>query len=383
MKRRCGLLALSLWLLLAGTGCWDFNEVEHVIYINAIGVDYVDRKYILYAQVIDFSAISKQETSSGRKEEKIALGKGVGDTFDQAAFDLYKSSQQRTSWAHISALVFTERAIREGVQEHAVDLLSRYHEMRHTMWTFGTQEPLEDLLVTKTILSISSFYSRLNDPIDPYRQNSTIQPLTLQQVLTSMREPASTTVFPYLGVDKSSWNSNKKKQDMFTLSGVGLVINGRYKGYLDRQQLKGLRWLQPKVRRVPVFTYADGKPLAAVIFLRPKVQVTTSMVGNEPVFDIKIKAKGKVLEYSQSRSDSFIQQIAAKEIESEVRKTYQAGLNLDADVLDLGLELYRSNPDVWHRLQKKGDVPLRASSLRSVQVDLRLESSGKLKPKTE
>jgi Ger(x)C family germination protein len=379
MKRRMRVLLLVVLCSVLLTGCWDFREVEHLIYLNALGVDYEDGKYVLYAQVIDFSNLSKLESGGGRHAEKPSVGKGVGESFDQAAFDLYRTAQQQLSWAHISALVFSENAIKAGIHQHAIDLMRRYHEMRHTIWTFGTQMPLNELFATTPILNISTWYSRLNHPEDNYRQSSQIKPIFLNEMIASLKEPAQTTILPFLSISKTRWRMGDEAHNILRVNGVAFILNEGYLGFIGEQELNGMRWVGNDHRRVALFSYLDGKPLAATILLKPKSQVKPSVEGDKVFFDLKIEAKGGLLEVMQRVPKPVLQAAAAQQIEKEIRQTYEAGLRQGGDILNLGLELYRRDPAAWQRLQKKSKIPLTADSLRKIQVDLQIRSSGKLK----
>ncbi|MGZ4134303.1 MAG: Ger(x)C family spore germination protein, partial [Tumebacillaceae bacterium] len=335
-------------------------------------------KYVLYAQVIDFSVIGKTE-GGGRHPERIAIGKGVGNTFDEAAFDLYKTSQEKTSWSHISALIFTQRAIKAGVPETSIDLMRRYHEFRQTMWTFGTRDSLEHIMLCKPIMDISSLYSRLTDPMGTYKQSSLIQPTFLNTIIASSKEPAQTTILPYLAVAPDTWTGDKGEQPVLEMEGVGAILNGQYQGFLKLDELQGLRWVQRKHTRMAVFSYYEGKPLAAVIVVTPKYEIISNMVGNKPSFEIHVKAKGGTLEISQVLPESQIREQVNKQVAKEIRDTYLAGLKKNVDVLNLGLELYRQHPAEWRRIQKNGQLPLTPDSLKNVQVEIDIKLTGRLK----
>ncbi|PWK13406.1 Ger(x)C family spore germination protein [Tumebacillus permanentifrigoris] len=371
------LVVLLTSFLLAG--CWDFREVEHVIYLNALGVDYVKGQYTLYAQVIDFSNLSKMESGGGRHEDKPAIGKGTGETFDQAAFDLYNTTQQKISWAHISAMVFSDNAIKAGIPEHAIDLMRRYHEMRHTIWTFGTHASLDKLFATTPTLNISTVYSRLNNPEDAYRQSSQIKPIYLNTMISSLKEPAQTTVLPYLTISKTRWKMANEVHEVLRLNGVALILNYKYQGFVGEQLLDGLRWVESGHRRMALFTYDRGKPLSSTIFLAPDCKILPSVEGDQVFFDLQIKAQGSMLEVMQPKPESYLREATEKQIEKEIRQTYEAGLRQGGDILNLGLVLYRKNPTAWHRLQHDAKLPLTKASLRHVQVQVQLKSSGKLK----
>lgn len=377
MIRRCVLLVvLSLTLL---TGCWDFREVEHLIYLNALGVDYDNGKYILYTQTIDFSNLSKLEGGGGRNPEKSSIAKGIGDTFDQAAFDLYKTAQQKISWAHISALVFTERAVRAQVPAYAIDLMRRYHEMRHTIWTFGTKAQLDELFAVTPMLNISTVYSRLNHPEDNFQQSSQIAPVFLNKFISSLNEQPETTILPYLSISKTRVRMGKKPHDMLQIDGVGVILNNKYKGFVGEKDLYGLRWVEPKHKRMALFTYYQDKALAGIIFHTPKVKVIPSVEGGKLYFDLKIKCKGSILEIVQHQPEKIVQEVATKQMEHEIRHTFEEGIRHHSDILNLGLHLYRKQPETWHRFQKNELLPLAPESLRKIEINLLLETSGKLK----
>ncbi|KEO81907.1 Ger(x)C family spore germination protein [Tumebacillus flagellatus] len=373
---------LALCLLLSAvllTGCWDFREVEHVIYLNALGVDYVKGKYVLYAQVIDFTNLSKQEIGGGRHPEKAAIGKGIGDSFDEAAFNLYRTVQSKISWAHITALVFTERAVEANISMKAIDLMRRYHELRHTMWTFGTRESLADLFAVTPVMNLSILYSRLNSPEDPYKQSSDIRPMFLNQYIASIKERAETSLLPFLAISKERWKMGEESHPVLEINGVGVILNEKYQGFVDRAGLRGLRWVEPNHPRNAVFVHRNGKPFAAVVFLHPSSKIRPVVNGDQVQFDIEIKAKGSLLELMQVASLDAIQKAVREQLEHEVRDTYEVGLAQKSDILNLGLELFRKDPDTWHSLQKDAELPLTRSSLRKVDVQVEILSSGKLK----
>ncbi len=86
---------LALILLL--TGCWDMKEAQNINFITALGVDYADGRFIIYAQLLDFAEIAKHEGAVETGNGKVWIGKGEGKTIDEALISLYPASQQRTS----------------------------------------------------------------------------------------------------------------------------------------------------------------------------------------------------------------------------------------------------------------------------------------------
>ena len=72
---------------------WNARQIEILIYINALGFDYVDDQIVVYAQVLSFSTIAKQEAGGQRENTTSIVAKATGDTVVNALFKLYPTSQ--------------------------------------------------------------------------------------------------------------------------------------------------------------------------------------------------------------------------------------------------------------------------------------------------
>ncbi|WP_442857371.1 Ger(x)C family spore germination protein, partial [Bacillus sp. FJAT-42315] len=81
--------------LLPLAGCWDANEPERMVYIQGLGVDYKDGEFVVYLQMLNPGLIAKSEATSGVQQSTVVVGRGSGKTVNEAAFDVYRSSQRR------------------------------------------------------------------------------------------------------------------------------------------------------------------------------------------------------------------------------------------------------------------------------------------------
>jgi hypothetical protein len=51
------------------SGCWDMKSIQDTNYVAALGFDFQDGKYVVYAQLLDFSNVSKPDFSKGGAAE--------------------------------------------------------------------------------------------------------------------------------------------------------------------------------------------------------------------------------------------------------------------------------------------------------------------------
>ncbi len=139
------LFTVVMVLLTITTGCWNIREVQDINYATAIGVDYSDGKCIMYVQMLDFSSVAKLEGQQKLSEAPVWVGKGTGKSFTEAANSLYSTSQKKLLWGHVSAIVFSERILKQNKYRDVLELLDRYREIRYLVWAFSTRESIEDI----------------------------------------------------------------------------------------------------------------------------------------------------------------------------------------------------------------------------------------------
>lgn len=382
MRRKAICVSIVFFVQLFLTGCWDMREIENNRYMHALGVDYEHNNVVIYAQLIPFTNIAKQEGGGQGDTGAIWIGKAVGKTFDIATDNLYKTAQQRYSWGHVAAIVFSENALKnKKVIENVVDVLERYNEVRKTIWVMGTKEKLGDFLIARPAMNRSVVYSLLSDPDDAYLQYSIVKPITIREFVISMRESGATTILPYLAISKETWKEDRKKHEILMLDGVGVLQQGEFKGYIPRTKLQGIRWTQPKTSRTTLYIFDGEEPVASIVMEKPKIQITPQVAAGKVAFDVNIDVKGIIIEMGKTLSQAELQKKAEERIENEIRKVFREGLKLKADVLQLSSALYRENPRVWHELAKNNELPLSDASLQSLNVKVWIYSSGKAKEK--
>ena len=146
---------VALFLLLTLTGCWSRYEVQNMNYATAVGIDYVDGQYTLYVQLLDFSTVAKLEGQQKAEQPPVWVGKGEGSSFTEAANDLYSTSQQRLNLGQISAILFSERLMKENKVGEVLELINRYREIRYLAWLFSTREPHEEILLATPFFRFS------------------------------------------------------------------------------------------------------------------------------------------------------------------------------------------------------------------------------------
>jgi Ger(x)C family germination protein len=359
------------------TGCWDTREVEHVWYINALGLDYQDNRYVLYPQFINFSTFAKQETTI-RAPQPIFIGTGIGGTLDDAAFNFYKTAQQRVSWEHIKTIVVSENILKNGDIRQIDEFLGRFFQFRSTMWVFGTKESIQDVFATGTILNLSPLFTVLDIPNEMTKNDSFFPPLKFFKFRANFYEPGMTTQIPFLTITKKKWKANKNDFPLLKYSGSAFVASKRFKGFLSEKDIPGLKWTDKSLTRAEMLLEQDGKPVTEIVLRKPKVKIQPYIKNHEPHFRMKLNIEGDIFQIVKYLPIKTIETLAEQKLKKEIEKTYSNGVKKGIDVYQLSQVLYRNNVDVWKKYKKDGLVPLSPSSL-DVEVKVKIITSGQMK----
>ncbi|MFC3769203.1 Ger(x)C family spore germination protein [Paenibacillus sp. GCM10012303] len=366
------------------SGCWGMREIEHMNYLNSVGIDYRDGKIVFYGQIISYFNVAKKEGGDPGQKQIISTMKAEGDTFDKAVFNMYTTTQQRVAWSHVKALVFTEQALKKNIIEQVFDVWDRYYENRYTIWIFATKEPIEKVLEAKPAQNISVVYSQLNDPTNVYSQSSVVTPIYLYDFMRTWYEKSQSLKIPYLTIDEN-WKENGKMLPKLQINGIGVFQNGKYKGYIPRIRLHGLRWLTKKTDRTPLYVKENGKSAdeSTLVMENVKPKIKAEVQNGKAEFKIEVRTKGNIPQLLQPLSQQKLEKLAAAKIKAEIEQTYMEGLRLDSDLLGLSEALFRSKPKQWHELARNGKLPLEPDSLVSIEVKASILSGGISKIKQE
>lgn len=377
--RRPYLLILALLLAaLPLSGCWSFKTLEHMAYIHALGVDYRDGQYTIYAQIANFTNIAKTDVGGQQNENvPVWVGKASGKSFNVAIFNLYDTLQRRLYWSHLSTLVFTESAAKKGIEEIR-DLFQRFGEFRPTFWVFTTNIRLEKLFTAAAAVDPSPVYSKLGDPIDMNKQSSfPALPKRMHEFVALFREESHTLVIPSLKVDKKSWFDQKKYFEEIVFDGYSVMHRGKWMGMLSSEEARGLLWLNRNLVRSPLSIRLSENSVSSVVVKKPTIKIIPIFEQDQVRFSLHLKLNGHFTQLKGISEEDEIRKKVRETIQAQVLRTYRAGLKIDADVLNLSDTVYRKHSKDWKRLSKNGKLPLDENSLAEIKVEIKFIHYGK------
>lgn len=363
-KKRIIFFSIFLLINLTLAGCWDTNEPERMVYVHGLGVDYEDDKYNVYLQIVNPSLLAKSEASGGETDVKVVVGRGTGETINEAIFDVYRSSQRNIFWGHLSFIVFSENVLKKknGLKA-TVDLIDRYRETRYKILMYSTKEPLFQLLTALPPLEMSTALSRLSDPNATYRQSSLIRSISLRELLIGLNEPPHVVAIPYVGLTKKhAWETDKKQIQTIEAIGVSFITNSALKETFNIEEVEGLKWMNEDLTREDLRLRND---LSNISVLIDNIKIKKKLfIKNEKIhFKITIEVLAKLREIVQKERLNKIERETENLLKSQIHQTFLTGLKNNLDLYRLSEVLYRKDIKEWQAIEHNGKIPLTEDSI--------------------
>jgi Ger(x)C family germination protein len=306
MKQAKAAVIAGIMLMLSG--CWDMREAQNTNFITALGVDYIQDHYVVYAQIIDFTSIAKRESSesqTGGGGKAIWVGKGEGKSVVAALNHIYDSSQQQTVWTHVKAIILSESVMKSKMDEVFSSIL-RSREMRYTPWVYGTRDSMYNLLSSMTILNLSAQTTVMFEPTSIYRQSSDVEPVHLQRLLNAVREPASTVLVPSITSKNRIWINQGKQPPLSRTDGIFVVSKNSLQGYVPESKIRGTRFVKfYRVFRYPMIVNFRDSGSVLLLIRNPRTSLEIKPEGEELQVSINMITRANMIEKNTDDNVSF------------------------------------------------------------------------------
>ncbi|MFD1929500.1 Ger(x)C family spore germination protein [Sporosarcina siberiensis] len=366
MKNKRFFLLLFLTLLL--TGCWDSKEPERMLYVNALGVDFKDEQYEVYAQIISFANVAKTELPT-TDQPQAEVGYSKGKSLNEAVINLYHSMDQTVFWGHFSYVVISEEAMNNMKFSPVIDSLVRYRETRYQIWVYVTKDSVQDVLLVRPVLNRAITLSNLNDPEAGYSQESYIKPMNFREVIIDMDEPGHEALIPLISIE-GNWKSNKEMIDAPVLSGVGVVTPNGFKGYIEGDKARGLQWMTNDTERGQVTFKTNDDSYTTTIIEKMKVNIQPIVESSTIRFDVAVDMEVTLDVVEGKVTADDVEKGVKKEVENQIKATFEEAIKMDVDVYRFSEQLYRKNVNAWKKHQKDGKIELNEDSIRNLTVHI-------------
>jgi spore germination protein KC len=337
-----------LWIsitcqLLILPGCWGFKEIQSQTFVTGIGVDYSKGEFILYIQALNFANVARQEGSSSLQQPvPIFIGKAKGKSIQAAFSKLEQRAALPLYYGHVETILLSEKVI-EKKMKSIIEYLGQNHYVRYNCWLFGTKHDIKEIFLSESFFNFSSLYTIFHNPEQLKERNFIIPIKKYNNFISKYYQPVGSYTIPAINLEKENFSEGKKIKKIAAVSGGFIISQQKYKAWVNKQDLIGLKWLTKKVTTIPLSLY-DEK--VSVVIREPHSSINV-ITGKKPTYDISVKANAILIQNEEDLSLNKIEKELEKEIKSQVLKTLAKGEKVKADILNISEKSYRYHHKKW------------------------------------
>ncbi|MEH7415040.1 Ger(x)C family spore germination protein [Neobacillus drentensis] len=367
-KLRIFMILITLSLLV--TGCFGAKRLEGEVYITALGFDYKNGKFEVFSQGLNFGNIAKQE-GANIEDFPILIGEAKDESLLSAYGELEQTTAMPLSLGHVQAIILSERIIKEKKMADVLDIMGQSPNFRYNLFVFGTKENIKELLQTQSFFNYSQVYSIIHGPEPLIQQNYSLPILKYHQFTTRYYRPIGTIMIPSLSINKDQFSEGKQKQ-IATVNGEYIMSQQQYKGWLNKEDLSGIRWFSKGIQG---FSVRVGTKKVSVKIKNPKTKIVV-LKGNQPSYRIAIKGQAALFQNSDNNTNGELQSVLNKKIKKDILTTLEKGDKLNTDVLNISEKSYKYHLNDWDIGAIRG---FNLDAVKDIKVEIKIIESGKYK----
>lgn len=304
-SRRKGIIASVLLICILFTGCWDKVEIDKRSFISTIGIDAgedigneeelkklkedksnneldLKRIHITYGAP-DISKLGPQKSATSKDNYITTDAISMEDALEKASSKISRN----INYGHIKLLVLSSELLEHPeVFREITDYLQRQSSLNKMMYVVIAEGKAEEYVKFKPVMeqNIETYISGL---IDSSNRNSTILPVTLNEMLIRLSENGN-AIIPSLKYEKD--------KNEISLTGLGIIKEYKIKGFLSQDQTSVIEMLRGKLEGGKKSVYIEGHPIDISVE-RVKRKITMKNEGSNLKFNIDIFLEGQIKGY--------------------------------------------------------------------------------------
>ncbi|MCI0184450.1 Ger(x)C family spore germination protein [Sulfoacidibacillus ferrooxidans] len=357
-----GLLSISV------TGCWSSLELRDSAIVSGIGIEKVGaQQFRLIVEIIGAQMGKGGTSTKGR-----TILTGTGQTALTIEREMIRDAKRRIVFTHTKSLVMSSTVAREDLY-WVFDTWIRDQQPHLAAYLFVTHDPVKQVLHDSTSCGANAAFP-LSSGMENIRFISNYTTPTMREFLRDMYGPMNTGYLPMIHIQR-----DLSKTPLVEYAGTAIFHHNHMVGELNTRETQGLVWLlgQEKGGAVDVAN-SKSHSLQALELTKENTIMHMQMTHGHLVAHFQFHIEGTLAQ--DSGDHTMDPSIATKQMEVAIAKKVQAILTDTitvlqkkdhADILDIGLHLYRTQPQLWHQLSPTwDDVFTHAQITTSVKVHI-------------
>lgn len=370
-------------------GCWSSKELETLAVIQAAGIDRIGDNLRLTLQIVQPIGQAAGGPMGGGGGGAMTFGRKAvwnvsadGSDIQEAARAIERRSPRSLFWGHNQLIVLGGSAASHGVGP-ILDSFIRSPHSRIISWVVVSETDAQVVLGSEPPFSpipVRSLTLPLNRGLFPSVRLQRFVELLRTDGVDPFAAAVETVPSSEAGVDKLKQEPSSEVR----FTGTALFREDRLVGFLDTQESLGFFLARgERISRTPVtFPSPEGEGLVSVLITRLRRQIHSEIDGDTIRFTIKVTADGDLAEVSDPSLDLTKPEVIRKlnralcdRVDSLVMRAVERQKALGCDVIGLGQELRKRDPETWRTLKSHWYAKLRETEV-GVECEVKIRRTG-------
>ena len=383
------MVLLSLFILsLLLTGCWNARELNELGLTLVIGLDLVDDKVLVTAEVVN-PIYSQQSSTTTGQGSYVKYVQGVGNNIYEASVDITLKFDRRLSIVHNRVFILGEDFAKKGLDSQ-IDELYRDVEQRETAYLLVAKggKAYEVMGINSGLEELPSNY--ITKIVENFKYNPKTVDTNLVQYIKQYYKMGHHSIIGTIEKkEKKVIDQTVEKtgtQD-YELSVIGSAIFNEdvLVGYLNGNDTKSVNFVMNKIRGgiitfptptaqvegsstppPPVEGEMPNKQkdqnLSSVIVIKNNTKNDVEMVDGNIKLKTKIELRGSLgevvgnIDVAEKENIIKLEEACSKAIEDGIKRAFKkAQKEYGIDIFGYGLVFHRKYPEEWKRIKKDWD----------------------------
>ncbi|MEY9868591.1 spore germination protein KC [Peribacillus sp. B2I2] len=368
MRKLFAVMIIGCQLLLT-TGCWGMKEIQAQTYGSALGIDYKEGEFILYFQALNFADIAKQEGATALQEKSsVVIGKGKGESIEEAYTELEQNAALPLYIGHINSFILSENVIKKKMKDF-IEYVGKEPLLRYNSWLFVTNEDIKKVFDSDSFFNLPNLFTIIQRPETVINENYFISPLKFSELVSEFYQPVGSILIPSMVINEHHYSEKGKEKKIPTLNGGYVLSKQQYKGFVSKQDLIGLKWVENKAT---VMFFSLNKQKVSVEIMDPKTNIIVLEQQKKPLYDLEVRANGILKQNIDNLDIEKIEKKVEIKVKEDILKTLETGEEINTDLFNISEKAYRYHVNKWdNKIINSFDK----TSINNIKVNIHIEHS--------
>jgi Ger(x)C family germination protein len=351
-KRRFLLILPCVSLLLAG--CWDRKEINDNAFVVASGVDKGEKEKIRFSVQIPLPSSMGGAGSSGggggtSGDGPVLIVQGTGKNIREGMEDIQVRLSRQLFFAHRRVIIIGEDLARDGISEVVRAVFMQPQSRLSTFMAISKGDAVKMLEAQPRMEQFSAEAVREMAKASSNR--------TVMDVLQDLERPGKDPIIPIVETTGTIKEDDQGKE--VVMDKFGLMKRDKLSFLTNEQETFGVLWLLERMKKKSfTFSTMENKEITLQI-IDNQVKTDVKMEAGKPVFELKIRATGTILENEPNlrvedpKTYYFIIRKMEEEIKTNINQILTHAHSQGIDFYGFGYYLYKNKYHMWEKKWKQ------------------------------